>query len=149
MYKKIIAFIFAFTILCSSVPFAVAADTPTVKVSSATAEPGETVTLSVSLENNPGINTFSFKFDYDTSKVNLINVELNPSVGGQFVYTKKASWISTTNVTTDGEYLTLIFAVPDSATAGDTAVTVKYEPGDIANLKEEMLISRLLPVKLP
>ena len=63
MSKKIISLILAVILIVSVVPVALAATKPTVTVSSCSAKPGETITLSVTIESNPGINTFAFGFD--------------------------------------------------------------------------------------
>ena len=55
----------------------------TISVSSAQANAGDNVTLDVSISNNPGINTFSLGFNYDTSRLNLVNVEAAVGLGGR------------------------------------------------------------------
>ena len=68
MTKKIIAVILALIIALPSMIFASAAEIPTITVSSASAAPGDTVTLNVDLANNPGISAFSLGFEYDETK---------------------------------------------------------------------------------
>ena len=65
MTKKIVAVILALIIALPSMIFASAAEIPTITVSSASAAPGDTVTLNVELANNPGISAFSLGFEYD------------------------------------------------------------------------------------
>ncbi len=137
MTKKLTAIILTMLIALSMFTIAFAAGTPTITVSSATAEPGETVTLNVSLSNNPGINTFSLAFDYDTSKLNLTGVELADGINGQFAYGKKAVWLNSKDVTTNGNYLVATFEVLENATAGDARVAVTYGAGEISNYDEE------------
>lgn len=137
MAKKLTAVVLAILIILSMTTIAFAAGMPTIIVSSASAAPGETVTLNVSLSNNPGINTFSFGFDYDTTRLNLTNVELVDGIPGQFTYAKKAVWLNSKDITTNGDYLSLTFEVLDNAVAGDARVNVTYNTGDIANYNEE------------
>lgn len=137
MTKKILTILLAVLIAFSTSAVAFAASTPTITVSSATAEQGETVTLNVALSDNPGINTFSFGFDYDETRLNLTNVELASGIPGQFTYSKKAVWLNSKDITTNGNFLVLTFDVLDNAPAGDADVTVTYNAGDVANYNEE------------
>ena len=143
MIKKLTAIILTVLLMLSAFPLAFAAGTPTIKVSSATAAPGETVNLKVSLSNNPGINTFAFGFDYDTTRLNLVDVTLADGAEGSLSYVQKAIWIKTTktngsyDTTYNGDYLNLEFKVLDNAAAGDASVAVTYTQGDISNENEE------------
>ena len=148
MTKKILAIMIAVVIGLSTVVVGYATEVPTITVSSATATQGETVTLNVSLSNNPGINTFSLGFDYDTSKLNLLNVTINDSLGGQFVYKKKAVWLNSKDTQYNGEILTLEFAVLESAKSGDAEVKVTYSPGDISNYNEEDVNFKIVSGKI-
>ena len=135
--KKIVSFCLAVVMIFSLNIVAFASGTPTVSVSSATAAPGETVRLKVSIANNPGINTFSFGFDYDASRISLTNVELASGVPGQFAYSKKAVWLNSKDTTENGNYLVLTFKVLDNAIDGDAPVNVTYNSGDISNYNED------------
>ena len=136
MVKKILAIALVILTIVT-IPIAVSALSPTVSVSSATANPGDTFKLSVSLKNNPGINTFSFGIDYDETKLELIDVDINKNLGGQFAFIEKAVWLNGEDIKTDGEVLTLEFRVLEKAEKGDTKVKVTYDEGDIANYAEE------------
>lgn len=132
---KVVSFtlllLFLFTITAS------AASTPTIKVGTAEALPGDTVVVDVRLVDNPGINTFTFSFDYDESKLTLENVALSTGLGGQLVYGKKAVWFNNRNTTYSGKILSLTFTVDEDAPVGYIPVTVVYGKGDISNYDEE------------
>lgn len=137
MNKKIII-IFAL-VLAVTVVFSVTAgaQAPTIAVSSVSAKPGDTVELMVSVSGNPGINTFSLGFEYDTDRLTLQNVTASDALGGQFTYAKKAVWLNSSDSTYNGEILTLSFKVNDNATAGNASVNVTYSAGDISNYNED------------
>ena len=137
MSKKIISLILAIILIVAVVPVALAASKPTVAVSSCSAKPGDKITLSVTIESNPGINTFAFGFDYDSTKLKLLDVELSDNLGGQFAYKKKAVWLNSKDTKYNGEILELKFKVLDDAQGGETQVKVSYSPGDISNYDEE------------
>ena len=87
--KTIMALILVLSLLSgSSVIATVGAGIPAIVVSSAEAAPGETVDVSVSLENNPGINSFTLGISYDTTRLSLNGVTAAEALGGQFTYVK-------------------------------------------------------------
>lgn len=137
MYKKTTS-IFLITILMLTTIFSAhAVNTPTISVSSVSAEQGETIELHVLLQGNPGINTFAFGFSYDETQLKLLDVTVNKELGGQFVYKEKAVWFSGEDTTYNGNILTLQFKVLDSAVDGESVVSVTYSPGDISNYNED------------
>lgn len=137
MTKRVMTVVLAALLILSVIPFVFSAGTPTITVSSTTANKGETVILTVSISNNPGINTFSLGFDYDTSRLSLESVEKSYNMPGQFQYSKKAVWLNSIDTTYNGEALTLTFSVLDDAAQGDAFVAVTYNSGDISNYNEE------------
>ena len=109
---------------------------PTILVGSVSAVPGATVSVDVSLKNNPGINTFVLGFNYDTARLTLKNVAVNPALGGQFQYKNKAVWLNGSDTTYNGVILTLTFEVSENAAEGDAEIAVTYDAGDIADYDE-------------
>ena len=91
--KKTIALCLSLMLIFSTMIYVAAGNNPAIEVSSATAAPGEEVKLTVSLARNPGINTFSLGFNYDTTRLKLDSVALSNGVPGQFTYAKKAVWL--------------------------------------------------------
>ena len=119
----------------------VKAETPArgkITVSSvANALPDSDITLDVVITENPGINTFTLGFAYDTARLSLTNVTKPDSLPGQLQYSKKAVWLNSEDTTYTGTILTLTFHVLASAPAGDARVAVTYNEGDIANYNEQ------------
>ena len=137
MKKKLIVISLILLIMVSTISIAYSTGRPALMVSSATAKPGETVTLSVSIDKNPGINTFALGFDYDDSLLQLLDVQPTKDLGGQFVYGKKAVWLNSQDTTYNGDIMTLTFKVADSASIGNAKVTLKFSKGDISNYSEK------------
>lgn len=137
MYKRFISVVLVVVLLFTCGMVTVAATQPTISVSSVKAKPGDVVELKVSLENNPGINTFALGFDYDKTSLELLDVTINKDLGGQFVYKQRAVWLNSKDVKYNGEILALKFKVSESAQSGDYEVKVTYSPGDISNYDEQ------------
>ena len=148
MKKKLISLLMAVLIIVTGIPFAFASNEATITISSATASPGEVVALDVEMANNPGINTFSLSFNYDTSRLSLQSVTVAEELGGQFAYSKKAVWLNSTDSTYNGKILTATFKVLDAAQSGNAEVSVSYSDGDISNYNEEDVAFKLVPGKI-
>lgn len=97
---------------------------------------GETISIPVRIEGNPGINTFSLGFEYDASKITLLDASPAPNLGGHFAYKRKAVWLNNKNIRYNGEILYLKFQIKQNAVASDTEVRVTYSPGEISNYEE-------------
>lgn len=104
-------------------------------LSSERARAGDEVTVSVSIEDNPGIMVMVLGIDYDESRLELIGHEDGILTGWTVV--KNAVWIGDDDSTSNGVILKLKFRVLDNAEDGDAQVTVLYSDGDIANHMEE------------
>ena len=95
---------------------------PTVRVPSVEAKAGDTVTLDVAVENNPGIYALTFSFDYDTTRLELKSVTPNKAAfPGNWQTSKKgATWMSNDgDIGEDTTILTMTFVVLANAEAGD------------------------------
>lgn len=119
------------------IPVEITPTTPTISVGSASAAPDSSVSVNVSIANNPGINTFALGFSYDTNRLSLKSVSVDSALGGQFQYAKKAVWLNSSDTKYNGAILKLTFDVAANAKEGDTKVTVTYQPGDISNYNED------------
>ncbi len=148
MKNRLLALFMAILVIIAGIPFAFAANEATIAVSSATAAPGEEVSLNVEISSNPGINTFSLTFNYDTSRLSLQSVAVADELGGQFAYAKKAVWINSQDSTYNGKILTAKFKVLENAAAGDAAVSVSYNAGEISNYNEEDVDFKLVAGKI-
>ena len=89
--------------------------------------PGETITVNVSLKNNPGIAAMRIQMVYDNSVFSLIGLEYNSKMGGEtnppedlsnsqspfVLYWNNGGMI--TDYTEDGVFATLTFKVSENA----------------------------------
>ena len=115
---------------------------PSIVVDQKKAAPGSTVTVDISMKNNPGIVGFKFNVSYDKSVLTLQNAE---SVGIEAMFSQNltdmpfiASWENgVKDVALNGEIVRLTFAVKENAADGSYPITVRYDADDIYNLKEE------------
>lgn len=121
--------------ICTSVSVAFAAENaaPTITVSTAEAEPGETVTLTVALKHNPGITTTDLKISYNSSAMSILSVKngtlLGGYIGGQSLsdnpyYCGWMNSLQTSNCAVDGTLATVQFKLDDNITSGTYAVNV-------------------------
>ena len=111
----------------------------TLTVAQASAQPGQQVKLAVTLTGNPGLCGLNFTIDYDHTRLTLedydcVDSQLTAadwSVGlGEG---EKALWLQSDAMSAEGEILTLVFRVSDTAPLGDTTVTLT----DITGVDEE------------
>lgn len=145
MNKKIIVIFLVALLTFSMAFFAEANSNPEIRVDSVEASPGETVTVDIRMTDNPGINTFTLGFDYDTSKLELEDVAVSANLGGQMVYGKKVVWFSNKDTTYSGKILSLTFKVAENASKGDVTVNVTYGKSDISNYDEEDVAFNVVP----
>lgn len=128
-FKKLFAVILTFIMLLALCPTVSAESNPRIIVSSASAKPGETVSVNISISNNPGIRAMAFSVTYDQSNLEFVS------------YTK--GWISTPqyrdyadngyvsfNILESsaklnvGSIMSLTFKIKDTAKPGDYRITL-------------------------
>lgn len=133
------------TLVCNVSEKTIPEDAPQIVVESKTATIGQTVTVVISMKNNPGVAAMSFDISYDESKLELLSVTENDVLGGIVVPPESMSspatvaWLSGAEDYTVSEIdmWTLTFRVKDSENSGATEITVSYEEGNITNQKGE------------
>ncbi len=119
--------------------------TPRVVVLGAEAFPGGSVTLIVSIDNNPGFNAFNISIVFDGEVLTLDSVSLADGIPGQFGFKKYAVWINDSDYSTDGPLLVLSFTVNEGVSTEQTQVTVSFEDGDFSNYAEEDVFLEVVP----
>ena len=86
------------------------------------ARAGETVSVDIFIENNPGVAVLSVTLDYDTSALALIEVE-NGTIFSNLDAARNLFFSSDINRTGDGALATLTFEVNEDAEAKDYTVS--------------------------
>lgn len=133
--KKVFSIILVLMLLCGMLAVPVsAAGNGSLSMTSASGGRGETVTLSVKLNSNPGLVTMTIRVSYDTNVLELTNVsnpnllvgaQLNPTYGSPYTI----SWVdgaTTVNNTKTGTIATFTFKIKDNAPIGDSKVTLTF-----------------------
>lgn len=144
--KKFLAFLLATLLLCSMLPFASATDEPSFVVSSASANPGEEVELTVSLANNPGIASFEYTVVYDETVLEWTGVTKENLPGTWDVKVGEAvTWLDADNHMENGVITTLKFKVKEGASAQTSEVTITYDPDDVFDQYEQNVTFAIVP----
>ncbi len=111
----------------------------TITASSATVGAGESVEITLALENNPGIISMLLRVGYDSSALELTGISDAGALGTQYHntdYTRNPyilSWAddtATENNTYNGRIVTLIFRVREGTAAGTYPVTLSYDENE-------------------
>ena len=135
MYKKFQAVMYYWNIpnLKSSVE-----NQPMLTLTDASGKAGDTVTVKINLEKNPGILGAIFSVSYDSSVLTLTSASNGVTAEG-VKYTAPSRFKDPTTFvydamdptwTADGTVLTLTFRIAASAPKGEYAVTLNYDPYD-------------------
>ncbi len=117
---------------------------PTIYTNVVDGQIGDSVSVNVSLELNPGIVSAKLKIEYDESVLELtgytpgnafVGMSFGPKDNNPFI----ANWVDTLNpdVTDNGAFVTLDFRIKDSAPEGFSPITVSYDAADIYNFDFE------------
>ena len=105
-------------------------------------EAGETVTVAINLDKNPGLIGARIHVAFDSSVLTLIDVKDNGILGEyQFggdlnVTPYTMFWengLSESNLTSTGTLVYLTFKIADNATAGEYAISITGDPSDFYN----------------
>ena len=98
---------------------------------------GKTVTLNVSVANNPGFAGMGLHFVYDDTYLTLTDIAAKSGMSGSWVTNLEqatAVYSSTANYTADGQILNLTFDIAADAPADAIRVSVEYQKGNIAQV---------------
>ncbi|MBQ7088730.1 MAG: hypothetical protein IJN04_03715, partial [Clostridia bacterium] len=143
--KKILAIFLSVLLICAAMPFAfaTAAEEPTIVVSDVEGKAGDTVSVTVSMKNNPGIISARLKVGYDANALELVEVANGDFAAAGYSYSEAdvnpfvINWcLATLKVDDTSELLaTLTFKIKDDATAGEypLALTI-VDPEDFYNV---------------
>ncbi len=154
--KKNIAMFLAFLIaIIAGMPVAVAVSQPTIIVGTVEGKPGDTVSVPITVANNPGIIAMRIFANYDEENLQLISVQdgtVFPAGRNTFNNRLETNpytmlWddgTSRINYTDNGALVTLTFAILDSAKEGISPITVTYDSKSTfdVNLKEVTFITQ-------
>ena len=116
---------------------------PHIIVESKTAVPGETITVTISLKNNPGIASMKLEVAFEDT-LTLTNVVYNSDIGGQYMPPASMSspvtlnWFNgLTDTEGDWTFVTLTFVVSEDAEPGTVAnIIVTYDENDLYDITE-------------
>lgn len=125
--------------------FEVPEDAPKIVIDSTNATIGKTVTVKISLKNNPGIASMKLSVTFDQSVLTLTDITYNSEMGGQFQLPQDMdspvilNWYNGwNNCEEDGAFATLTFTVAEGATHDSyTNISVTYDPEDVYNILEQ------------
>lgn len=134
--KRIIIGCLLTVLLLFSLPIsAAAAAKPNVSIQCVSAESGETVSVAVILSRNTGFADLSLEIEYDAAALQLVKVEQNTAVGGNFTTSEHLfqqpyvlNWVATSNNTFNGTLAVLYFQISVEA-VGKYPITISYYKG--------------------
>ncbi len=117
-----------------------------ITVGNTSARAGSTVTIPVSIANNPGMATFNFQINYDKTKLTPVSIvqgkaltagmlTSNLQQGGdlsRFDYIT-AYWNNPSNINGNGEILNITFKLDENLEECVIPITLSYHSGDVTN----------------
>lgn len=145
--KRILSILLIMILLLGILPISsLAANKPMkILISSDKAFAGDSVGVTISLQNNPGISSLKLLLKYNSNILKLNSITYNNAMGGQTLQpqTMKSPvtliWISPfKNCDLDTTFAILNFTVSKNANKGDvSAITATFDPNDIYNMMEK------------
>ena len=122
--KRIASFVLCLTLLVTSISqlavSSLAAESPTITCTSKECNPGDTVSIEVNLSNNPGIMYLEITPTY-SAELGSPSVQ-NGSIMSDLTKGKQYVWTADEDVSANGNLLTMIFTVDESAIPGNYTV---------------------------
>lgn len=156
-FKRLAGVLLAIALVAGLFPTAFAAGSAKVTLSSGTVKAGSSVTLTVSIKDNPGLAVWMLYFYYDTD-VFTVDPETDMKAAGKFAsggslvgntiakakengrydgYAGKdgaiALWYGVSDVSGSGNLMTITFHVDKDAPNGTYSVGLGYSPDDCCN----------------
>lgn len=145
--KKFISIFISLALIMAAIPLgaftAYAEDsTPTFSLSEVSGAPGDSVTVDIVVENNPGITSAQVNIGYDATVLEPTAVAAVDFSSKYLSYTRpltkvnpfKVTWsygASPSNVTTNGVLARITFKILDTAAAGKSDITLTYDPNNV------------------
>lgn len=138
MAKTISIFLVFLFVFAAGITTVFAASEPTVAVSSVEGKPGDSVPVTITVADNPGIIALRIFVNYDSEKMQLTGVQdgtvfpAGRSTFNNCLDTNPYTMLwddgtSKTNYTENGTLVTLTFSILDSAKEGISPITVTYD----------------------
>ncbi len=114
-------------------------ESPQFVISDINTKAGSTVTVDISVKNNPGITAFNFAIDYPTEVMTLTGVEYKTLFSTKATGSKTMtspfiiSWFSTASEdeTANGVIATLTFKVNEDVEAGSYPINLTYDENNV------------------
>lgn len=133
LLNRIMAVLLVVFMLLPSIPvFAVSGSS--VSVGTASGQPGDQVSVTVSVSGNPGIAYLKLKIGYDASQLTLTGATNSGLLTGTFTTSKTTDtnpyvlqWMGAENATGNGVAATLTFQIASNASAGDKEISVSVD----------------------
>ncbi|NLB61329.1 MAG: hypothetical protein GX802_02715 [Clostridiales bacterium] len=141
----LVAMLMIFTFNFQGVAFA--SGNPTISADKVSGSSGNTVSVDITIENNPSVVLANISFGWDSDLLVLTDVTRGTALTDNtvtFVQSQSYSdnpfsafWVSTstTNITDNGTLLTLSFTINENAELGAySEITLSYEEGDMLDV---------------
>ena len=127
MKRRVISFILSIVLILSLLPvnYAFAAQEFTIRGTDATVVPGESVSVDLMLENNPGFSALNLYYVYDTNYLKLDKVE-NKETWFTMTHLTTTVWDAVENYSEDSVLATLHFTVAENTPAGEYEVEIMF-----------------------
>ncbi len=121
-----------------------------ISVATVEAIPGQTMDVTISLENNPGVAVIIMALSYDQTLLTLNSITYNTAMGGSgqnpgsYNSPVNLTWYNTANYAGNGVFVTLNFTVSKEAEVGDVAVVaLNSTAGDVSDVYETPVAYKL------
>lgn len=151
LFKKVLAVAVALCLCLQIGVPALAADAAAIRVDDVQAKAGETVTININLENNPGVAALKLEVNFDPETLEYVNAYVssefaaganaaaNPGAAaeGSIIF----NWMNTYNdVYLNGAFAVLELKVKDTAAPGTYDITASYNQADVFNFDWEDVV---------